>query len=840
MKIRPFSPNKKESNIFTKNKLIENFSKYKNMTKTFLQKKYWLLFFVLVACFTQVQLQSQDYVLFEDFGNGIPEDFVIYDVDGNTVDPNFEYVTQAWTAVNFSDVGGAPVIVSTSAYSPAGQADDWIGTPGIDIGSEGYTLSWRAGTATTNSDGYEVYVSTVSNELEDLQAGDVVYSVVSETPIDFAGDALPHYREVNLDAYAGETVFIAFRNNSNNELLLILDDIAVTAPPEGIDAILTSVTPGIEYAETPLPYAKPVGPFGAEVLNFSNAAISNVTLTVYVDSIDVDGNVINVWSASSEPITAIELSESQEIVIDETYLPTEMGFYAVSYEVTHDGADTEVNLDNNVSEFYTFSISDANYERDAYFLEVEDLEVYYYPFDDLEAGEVEQVGSFGTVYEFNNGFTEIDSVGIFVYQPIGPISCDIFEFNTATNQVGALVASTEVWEGSSPPGEAVYQTLALSAPLTLGEGAYFVAANDGADGNLNMVFLSYYQTPNRSFIKQGTGNWSAISDIPSINLIVTPSDIATSVSVDYDAEGLTYNFVGNSNGFIDSWSWDFGDGNTATGQEVSNTFVEGTYEVCVTGNLPDGSTLTECTTIDVSCALEVVINTSSSEASLAITEGLEPFSISWTNDAGVVFLTDETTATDLVEGVEYTVTVEDANGCINTQTFSTVVCALDVGEPAINPSSGAVSFAESTISGEPILYNWPDDFSADPTNSVVFDIEPGNYTMTIEDANGCSVEVSFTMTEDNSSIEDLGFVQSFSLAPNPASNNVTLNVDFNTTTEVSYEIYTIAGQRLMEKTIGQTNKIVETIDISTLSNGIYFVQLKMNDQVHIEKLVVNK
>ncbi len=53
---------------------------------------------------------------------------------------------------------------------------------------------------------------------------------------------------------------------------------------------------------------------------------------------------------------------------------------------------------------------------------------------------------------------------------------------------------------------------------------------------------------------------------------------------------LEVTFTDLSTGVIDSWSWDFGDGNTSTAQNPTHTYVAaGTYTVSLTVTNPDGS-----------------------------------------------------------------------------------------------------------------------------------------------------------------------------------------------------------------------------------------------------------
>lgn len=63
--------------------------------------------------------------------------------------------------------------------------------------------------------------------------------------------------------------------------------------------------------------------------------------------------------------------------------------------------------------------------------------------------------------------------------------------------------------------------------------------------------------------------------------------------------GATYSFSSTVDGYPDTYSWDFGDGNTSTQQSPSHTYVlNGTYVVCLTVTNAGGSS-TDCDTIVV-------------------------------------------------------------------------------------------------------------------------------------------------------------------------------------------------------------------------------------------------
>ena len=840
--------------------------------KNFIQKISALVLGLIFFSGGFVQAQYLWLETFDDFENyvytglgvayEVPEGWVQYDADGL---PMADQVTgnvpngYGWTVVEW-DADAVGVAISASWFAAGVEtADDWLVTPAIEIPGAGYALEWRSKSQDDDYwDDYEVYVTTGGTTQADLNALGPD-NLIFATPPDTPGGGATSIGEPNewtlhtidLSAYEGQTINIVYRNISEDEFLLLIDYIGVLEPPSGIDAVLTADDVPIEYGIIQRSQTNPIGPFGAEVYNFSDAAIDEVTLTVYIDEVNDAGELIPVWSASATAPANVELLTAQTIEIPDMYMPTEVGFFAMYYQVTHSQSAVDLNPDNDFSNIYTFFVDEALYARDGAFLDPEivtDFDGGYFPIDDLDAGTISTTGAMGTVYELLN-CTTVDSISIYCFEPAGTISCDIYTFDSATNTIGEVVASSQEWEATWTADDNVpYVSIPMEGSVNLNAGHYFIAANDPSNGSLNLEVFNYYTTSGRSFFREGEDDWQTLGFTPVVRMVGTGSDIASVLFIESEGAGLTYDFTVAANGLVESLSWDFGDGTTGMGQSISHTFTEETYDVCVTGTLGESmiaecmsnSTITQCITIEASCALEVVVEATSMDASLFVTDASEPLMITWADANGNTILTDELTIIDLEEGVEYMVTVEDANGCINTQTFSTVACALEVGAPTINPSLGAVSFGESIITGEPSLYNWPEELNEEPTSNVIFDVPPGDYMMTIEDVNGCIIEVSFTMTEEvNMSIEDLSFVQNFSLAPNPANTKVTLNIDFENVTDLSYEIYTVTGQRLFVKSVGTVKTITETIDVSTFSNGIYFVQFSMNDKVYIEKLIVD-
>jgi hypothetical protein len=79
--------------------------------------------------------------------------------------------------------------------------------------------------------------------------------------------------------------------------------------------------------------------------------------------------------------------------------------------------------------------------------------------------------------------------------------------------------------------------------------------------------------------------------------------------------------------------------------------------------------------------------------------------------------------------------------------------------------------------------------------------------------------------------------QKIQVFPNPAQNTITISYPGNQLEESTIEILTSLGQIVYTKSIVSN----ETIDISNLSNGLYFIHLKGNSlNVSSQKLIISK
>jgi hypothetical protein len=172
----------------------------------------------------------------EDFqGGAMPAGFTITNVDGLPVHANVAQFTDAWIVADDFNDAADKTAQSTSWYDPAGQSNDWMSTGAISLLASGNTLSWEARAQDSGyPDGYQVYVNTTGATPADMLAGTMVFSVANESDVNIV-------HSVNIDAFATQTVYIGWRNNSTDQFILLIDDISVEAL-SSIDGEMTAIT----------------------------------------------------------------------------------------------------------------------------------------------------------------------------------------------------------------------------------------------------------------------------------------------------------------------------------------------------------------------------------------------------------------------------------------------------------------------------------------------------------------------------------------------------------------------------------------------------------------------
>lgn len=279
-------------------------------------------------------VQSQAQVLFsQDFESGALAPMTAVDVDGKTVHPN----VAANAGPTWSVRGTSPnrVIVSTSWFNPVGQADDWIISPAITIADANTFLTWQAWSPDAAfRDGYEVRISTTDNLIPSFTT--VALTVPAE-------NTTATNRSLKLDAYIGQTIYFAFRNNSNDKFLLYMDNISV-AIFKNRDLIVRGVSfEKYNPVSTQVPVKITVENHGAEPLN----------------------SLIYTWTAGSnsyaDTVTGlnIPLLATTELTHNINFDVTEAGEFPIEISVSSpNGLDDEA-PENNSGTRMIYGLSEA-------------------------------------------------------------------------------------------------------------------------------------------------------------------------------------------------------------------------------------------------------------------------------------------------------------------------------------------------------------------------------------------------------------------------------------------------------------------------------------------------
>ena len=178
---------------------------------------------IVILAFALTGITRAQVLLSENFNNGFPAGWQRINNDGLIPHASVAYVTEAWTVIENPDSTGTgdSVLVATSYYDPSGTADDWLILPAINLQANGNFLEWQVKSQDPSfPDGYQVWMTNTAPVIDSFLNGVQVFYTDFEEP-DWTT------RTYEIDTFANQTVYIAFRANSNDQFLLLLDDIRV-------------------------------------------------------------------------------------------------------------------------------------------------------------------------------------------------------------------------------------------------------------------------------------------------------------------------------------------------------------------------------------------------------------------------------------------------------------------------------------------------------------------------------------------------------------------------------------------------------------------------------------
>lgn len=203
-------------------------------------KKYLLLFvsFMVLANLPAQNNSSlmipedQEAYFYCDFQEGgVPEGFKFFDLDGMdyhywALHMGFDKEKPWIWAIEKVGSNNACMASLSFYYEEKKPGNDWMVTPGIYVSPKEGKITWRSrsdmetqGVMANLKGGYSVYISTKGQNPEDFTEKAVF--TVKEDDLDWQEHA------VDVSGYCGQTIYVAFANQTIHTGLVLIDDIAL-------------------------------------------------------------------------------------------------------------------------------------------------------------------------------------------------------------------------------------------------------------------------------------------------------------------------------------------------------------------------------------------------------------------------------------------------------------------------------------------------------------------------------------------------------------------------------------------------------------------------------------
>ena len=311
----------------------------------------------------------------------------------------------------------------------------------------------------------------------------------------------------------------------------------------------------------------------------------------------------------------------------------------------------------------------------------------------------------------------------------------------------------------------------------------------------------------------------------TVNPIVAPTLTVMAVH-DSICQGATDSFSvsGTNLGSAPSYQWQINGANAGTNSAVFST-----------SSLTNGDTVSCIVTSDASCASpqqvtakdHVTVLTGPSisispSGALTICKG-DSVELTASGGSNYHWSNSETTSSVWVHQ-SGTYNVSGSNGLCSAQ--ATIPATVTIDSPAVP----TITQNQNLLTASPAAtsYQWilNGNVQSGDTSRTFTMTKSGNYTVITSDQNGCTAgSISYAFTYVNG-ISEIGQGLDIKLYPNPAQDNLTLEITSDKAQDVIVEINDVTGQRVIVQQYtltGGTNSRI--IGISQLTAGYYEVSI---------------
>ena len=189
----------------------------------------------------------------------------------------------------------------------------------------------------------------------------------------------------------------------------------------------------------------------------------------------------------------------------------------------------------------------------------------------------------------------------------------------------------------------------------------------------------------------------------------------------------------------------------------------------------------------------------------------------------------------------YTVTGTDAVGCMVTATATVTqpaqIIVTTTGNAASCPSCCdglAAAFASGGTGAYTYTWTGPNNYTS--SNQTINNLCAGTYTCCVTDANGCSACATYVVNF-STGIANSAASGNLDVFPIPATDFISVKEGFAISSSVVISISNILGETVITRSVSHAIEINETINLSGLDAGIYFVTVKTAAGTSVKRFV---